>query len=166
MDQLTSLFESPEYTNKIERYNWFTTYATDPLAFGSGALNIPNWEYVGEGVGCNNRGWVANAKPTYSWGIEEIHECVAPARANPNCYEPLRLSFDFDNCYCAMDECATVSDTWGGMKTFRELISQTYGASALSVSGEQYNNFGTTTGTNAPTFEPTVSVMSNVFPCF
>ena len=37
MDQMTSLFESPEYTDKIERYNWFTMYASDE-GFGETSL--------------------------------------------------------------------------------------------------------------------------------
>mmetsp|Transcript_27421 Transcript_27421/g.40494 ORF Transcript_27421/g.40494 Transcript_27421/m.40494 type:complete len:643 (+) Transcript_27421:231-2159(+) len=145
MDQLTSIYESDEFSNKLERYNWFTTYASDPLAFGSGALNVPNWEFVGEGVGCPSREWVANAYPTFSWGIKEIHECVDFARANIACASPLVLSMDNDNCYCSTDYCINVENTYGGMMTYRELSLQAPDASSLSASGEQYNNFGLST---------------------
>ena len=55
---MTSLFESPEseYANKVKRYAWFSTYASGELEFGSGALNVPNWESAGEGVGCPGMG--------------------------------------------------------------------------------------------------------------
>lgn len=56
MHQMTSLFESPEYANKVERYAWFSTYASGALEFGPGALNVPNWESAGEGVGCPGMG--------------------------------------------------------------------------------------------------------------
>ena len=156
MDQLTGLFEG-EYANIVERYNWFTTYAGDPLAFGSGALNVPNWERSDDGMGCLSREWVANAKPTHSWGIDSIHECVAAARANPLCNAVLGLSFDNDNCYCATDACETFVSTWGGMRAFRELSLQAPDASSLSSSGEQYNNLGATTGTSSPPEGPTAN---------
>ena len=78
---------------------------------------------------------MSNTKPTYSWGIDEIHECVPKARANELCAQPLRLSMDWDNCYCAVDDCATTQSTWGGMKTFREMTIIPEGSSALSASG-------------------------------
>ena len=104
--------------------------------------------------------WVANAKPTLNWGVEEIHECVAPTRANPNCHTRLHLSMDWDNCYCAMGECDTVKELYEGMRTYREQTLQPYGETSLLALGEQYNNFVTTTGTPAPTSEPTDSPTS------
>ena len=157
MDQLTGLFEG-EYANIVERYNWFTTYASDPLAFGSGALNVPNWE-TSHAMGCSNRKHLANAKPGCgcSWGIESVLECEALARDEPLCAHPLVLNFDNDNCYCATDACETFVSTWGGMRAFRELSLQALNASSLSTSGEQYNNLGATTGTSSPTGSPTAN---------
>lgn len=116
-------------------------------------MNVPNWESVGDAVGCPNKKWLANVYPRYSWGIKEIHECVDLAKSDPSCHSPLVLSMDDGNCYCSTDSCDTVEATWGGMKTFRELMLQTPEASSLSQSGEQYNNFAI--ATDAPTKEPT-----------
>ena len=38
------------------------------IIIGPGALNVPNWEHLGDGVGCANREWLANVYPTFSWG--------------------------------------------------------------------------------------------------
>jgi len=117
---------------------------------------VPNWEHLGDGVGCANREWLANVYPTFSWGIHEINECVALAGNNANCQTPLAISMDNDNCYCSLDACDTVVNTWGGMKTFKELTDQPTGVSTLSLSGEQYNNFGVVTvDTSEPTPFPT-----------
>ena len=114
---------------------------------------MPNWEHLGDGVGCTNREWLANVYPTFSWGIREINECAALARNNANCDTPLAISMDNDNCYCSLDTCDNVVSTWGGMKTFKELTDQPTGVSALSLSGEQYNSFGI--GITVATSEPT-----------
>ena len=144
----------------LHRYNWFTTYASDPLGFGSGALNVPNWEDAGDGKGCQNREFVSNAKPGFSWGIEEIHECVTLSRQKSYCHLPLRISFDNDNCYCSSDACDTVVNTWAGMKTYRELTDQPSDVSSLSASGVRYNSFGVT-ATSEPTSNPTTAQPTN-----
>ena len=153
MDQMTALFESPEYADKVARYNWFTTYAHDPLGFGSGALNVPNWDlFMEKGCPGASMHWLANAKPTYSWGIESMTECLALAQANSNCHTPLTLMLDNDNCYCSTDACPTLEAKWGGFRAYQQ-TTLPLDESALSASGEQYNSFGVSSA--APTVPPT-----------
>ena len=86
---MTSLFEN-DYADKVERYNWFTTYASGELGFGSGALNIPNWEYVGEGVGCPESGKFFLYVTCY------FENCFAAANAqNCSCSPLLRVGIQY-----------------------------------------------------------------------
>jgi hypothetical protein len=137
MEQQTRVFEADD---RVERYNWFSTYAFDN-GFKDGALNVPNYD-VKHGTTCPNNFWLEGIFESRGWGIHQYHECVASAGANTNCHKPLRLSFDDESCYCSTDACDSPVSSYPQMDLHVESSTLSRDASALTVIGQQYNSFG------------------------
>jgi len=65
---------------------------------------------------------------------------VAKADADAGCYQDaLHVSVDNQNCYCSIDDCAVLEDSYAAMKTYHEVGIR--GNDQLTLLGTRYNNF-------------------------
>lgn len=92
----------------VFRYSWYSTFDGKWI---SNSLNELVWEKSLPLQACINRQWLERFGSD-SWMIQTLHECVASANASDACAEPLSLSIDNDNCYCAVDECTELESLW------------------------------------------------------
>lgn len=148
MNQLTPfLEESPD----VFRYAWFGLYGGEGEGGGVGEREgLDKWDGNGltenvwpgkQGVGCEDKEWIAAFGTDASWKIQTKQECMAKADASDECAKPLILSMDDDNCYCAPpgSECV-LEETWSAMRTWYETGDRDSGAK--TAIGELYEKFG------------------------
>ena len=87
------------------------------------------------GVTCENNKWLAQ-KGNASWQVSNIGQCLAKADADSGCHQPVTLSFDNDNCYCAVDACVSTKTSWASMQNWKEVRDR--GTNELTELGKLY----------------------------
>ena len=152
MNQLVPVLEaSPD----VYRYAWFAAYG----GHGGGGDWIGNGliEHVWEdtwGYGCQNKKWLNAFGTDASWKIQTKSQCFQLADTDAGCVQPLAISMDDDNCYCATTTC-NFETTWGAMNTWIEVGIR--GSSALTAMGDLYETFGSPDPTSSPSDSPSSS---------
>ena len=120
-----------EESDAVFRYAWFEAFASN---FGEANTNEMVFSFDTQ-VTCENKMWLAQ-EGSASWQVKTIGQCLAKADAHPDCHQPVTLSMDNDNCYCAIDSCDSFIASWPGMETWKEVAER--GTNKLSPLGELY----------------------------